>query len=77
MRRFFFDLLMDNVVVLDPGGMIYEHVDTTITVADGMVRHLLLRKDLQDRDVWVRVRDARGREVYRAAVAAEAAEPAG
>ena len=60
MRRFFFDLLVDNVVTIDPGGMVF-----------------VWRDDLRDRDAWIRVRDAGGREVYRAAVWSENVEKVG
>jgi hypothetical protein len=47
-------------------------------VADEMAKHLFVwRDDLRDRDAWIRVRDAGGREIYRAAVWAESAEKAG
>lgn len=77
MHRFFFDLLVGNIVKIDPGGMVFEHAKTTIVVADEMARHLFVwRDDLRDRDAWIRVRDNSGREIYRAAVWAESAERA-
>jgi hypothetical protein len=30
MRRLFVDLLIGNVVMLDPGGMIHEHIGVTV-----------------------------------------------
>ncbi|MCK1278513.1 MULTISPECIES: DUF6894 family protein [Bradyrhizobium] len=78
MRRFFFDLLVDNVVKIDPGGMVFEQARATFVVADEMARHLFVwRDDLRDRDAWIRVRDAGGREVYRAAVWSENVEKVG
>lgn len=63
MHRFFFDLLIGNVVMLDPGGMIHEHVGATMSAADTMARHLFVwRAELRDRDAWIRVRDGRGRD---------------
>ena len=51
MRRFFFDLLVDNVVKIDPGGMVFEQSKATFEVADEMARHLFVwRDDLRDRD---------------------------
>ena len=78
MRRFFFDLLVGNVVKIDPGGMVFEHAKATFAVADEMAQHLFVwRDDLRDCDAWIRVRDDGGREIYRAAVWAESAEKAG
>ena len=78
MRRFFFDLLVGNVVKIDPGGMIFEQSNATFVVADEMARHLFVwRDDLRDRDAWIRVRDNSGREIYRAAVWSENVEKVG
>ncbi|MBR0962680.1 hypothetical protein JQ554_01205 [Bradyrhizobium diazoefficiens] len=78
MHRFFFDLLVDNVVKLDPGGMVFEQARATTVVADEMARHLFVwRDDLRGRDAWIRVRDNIGREIYRAAVWAENEEKVG
>ncbi|WP_027551635.1 hypothetical protein [Bradyrhizobium sp. Cp5.3] len=78
MRRFFFDLLVGNVVMIDPGGMVFERAEATFSAADDMARHLFVwRDDLRDRDACIRVRDASGREVYRAAVWAEHADKQG
>lgn len=78
MRRFFFDLLVGNVVMIDPGGMVFEYTEASIVAADQMANHLFAwRDDLRDRDAWIRVRDAGGREVYRAPVLAESAENVG
>ena len=69
MRRFFFDLLVGNAVVRDPGGMVFEYAEAAISAADGMARHLFVwRDDLRDRDAWIRVRNDRGQEIYRAAI---------
>jgi hypothetical protein len=78
MRRFFFDLLVGNVVMIDPGGMVFEYTEASISAADRMASHLFVwRDDLRDRDAWIRVRDAGGREVYRAPVLAESTEKVG
>ncbi|MBR0971509.1 MULTISPECIES: DUF6894 family protein [Bradyrhizobium] len=78
MRRFFFDLMVGNVVKIDPGGMVFEQANATFVVADEMARHLFVwRDDLRDRDACIRVRDAGGREIYRAAVWSENAEKVG
>jgi hypothetical protein len=69
MPRFFFDLFLEPVVVLDPGGMLFEYVTTVATAADGMARHLFeSRTELRGNGSWIRVRDERGREVYRASI---------
>ncbi|RXH22110.1 MULTISPECIES: hypothetical protein [Bradyrhizobium] len=78
MRRFFFDLLVGNIVKIDPGGMIFEQAGATFVVADEMARHLFIwRDDLRDRDAWIRVRDAGGNEIYRAPVWSECREKQG
>ena len=78
MRRFFFDLLIGNVVMLDPGGMIHEHIEASIAAAERMARHLFIwRMDLRDCGAWVRVRDEQGREVYRTAVWSDSTERKG
>ena len=78
MRRFFFDLLVDNVVKIDSGGMVFKHAKATFVVADEMARHLFIwRDDLRDCEASIRVRDDGGREIYRAAVWAETVERAG
>ena len=65
MRRFFFDLLVGNVVKIDPGGIVFERTKATFVVADEMADHLFVwRDDLRDRDAWIRVRDNSGREIY-------------
>jgi hypothetical protein len=77
MHRFFFDLLVDNVVKVDPRGMVFEHAKATFVVADEMAKHLFVwRDDLRDRDAWIRVRDVGGHEIYRAAIWSESAEKA-
>ena len=78
MRRFFFDLLVGNVVMIDPGGMVFECAETSISAADQMAQQLFVwRDDLRGGDAWIRVRDKGGREVYRAAVWAESTEKVG
>ena len=78
MRRFFFDLLVGNIVKIDPGGMIFEQAGATFIVADEMAKHLFVwRDDLRDRDAWIRVRDAGGKEIYRSPVWAQNAEKVG
>jgi hypothetical protein len=78
MRRFFFDLLVGNIVKIDPSGMVFECAETTFVVANEMASNLFVwRDDLRDRDAWICVRDNSGREIYRAAVWSENAEKAG
>ena len=78
MRRFFFDLLIGNVVMPDPGGLVFERAEATFAAADRMARHLFVwRDDLRDRDAWIRVRDEAGREVYRVAVWSESSDREG
>ncbi|SCB16394.1 hypothetical protein GA0061098_1002116 [Bradyrhizobium shewense] len=78
MRRFFFDLLVGNIVKIDPGGMVFECAEATFVVANEMANHLFLwRDDLRDCDAWIRVRDNSGREIYRAPVWSECAEKQG
>ena len=78
MRRFFFDLVVGNVVKIDPDGMVFEHAKATFVVADEMARHLFVwRDDLRDRNACIRVRDDGGREIYRAEVWSESVEKAG
>jgi hypothetical protein len=78
MRRFFFDLLVGNIVKIDPSGMVFECAETTFVVANEMASHLFVwRDDLRDRDAGICVRDNSGREIYRAAVWSENAEKAG
>jgi hypothetical protein len=72
MRRFFFDLMIGNIVKIDPGGMVFECPEATFVVANEMASHLFVwRDDLRDRDACIRVRNADGREIYRAAVWSE------
>jgi hypothetical protein len=78
MRRFFFDLIVGNIVKIDPGGMVFECPEATLVVANEMASHLFVwRDDLRDRDACIRVRDAVGREIYRAAVWSENADKVG
>src|SRR3954451_15729148 len=72
MRRFFFDLMLGNIVKIDPGGMVFECPEATFVVANEMASHLFVwRDDLRGRDACIRVRDTDGREIYRAAVWSE------
>jgi hypothetical protein len=41
MPRFFLDLFFDRYVVLDPGGMLFEHATSAAAAADEMARHLV------------------------------------
>ncbi|MBR0990644.1 hypothetical protein JQ580_07945 [Bradyrhizobium japonicum] len=78
MHRFFFDLLVGNIVKIDPGGMVFESTEATVVVANEMANHLFVwRDDLRDRNAWIRVRDNSGREIYRAPVWAESGERIG
>jgi hypothetical protein len=78
MHRFFFDLLVGNIVKIDPGGMVFESTEATVVVANEMANHIFVWRDvLRDRNAWIRVRDNSGREIYRAAVWSECAEKQG
>jgi hypothetical protein len=78
MRRFFFDLMLGNIVKIDPGGMVLECPEATFVVANEMASHLFVwRDDLRGRDACIRVRDTDGREIYRAAVWSENVEKVG
>jgi hypothetical protein len=69
MPRFFFDLFLDRVVVLDPGGMPFEFAAGAVAAADKIARHLLAsRPELRRDGSWIRVRDERGKEVYRSTI---------
>jgi len=69
MPRFFFDLLFDQYVVLDPGGMLLECAASAITAADEMARHLAVsRAELRNSGSWIRVRDERRNKVYRSPI---------
>jgi hypothetical protein len=69
MPRFFFDLFFDHYVVLDPGGMLFEHPTGATAAADELARHLLIsRTELRDSGSWIRVRDERRKEVYRSSI---------
>lgn len=69
MPRFFFDLFFDRYVVLDPGGMLFEYPTSAAAAADEMARHLrLARSELRNSGSWIRVRDARRKEVCRSAI---------
>ena len=78
MHRFFFDLLVGNIVKIDPGGMVFECTEATFVVANEMPNHLFVgRDDRRDRNAWIRGRDNSGREIYRAPVWAESGERVG
>jgi uncharacterized protein DUF6894 len=77
MPRFFFDLFHDRYVVLDPGGMSFEHVGRATAAADELARDLLMtRSELRNSGSWIRVRDDAGTELYRAAIDPAAPAPA-
>src|SRR3954453_23680028 len=78
MRRFFFDLMLGNIVKIDPGGMVFECPEATFVVANETASHLFVwRDDLRGRDACIRVSDTDGREIYRAAVWSENVEKVG
>jgi hypothetical protein len=69
MPRFFFDLLFDRYVVLDPGGMSLECAASAQAAADEMARHLVVsRAELRNSGSWIRVRDERRNKVYRSPI---------
>jgi len=75
MPRFFFDLLFDHYVVLDPGGMPFEHATSAAAAADEIARHLVAsRPELRNSGGWIRVRDQRRNEVCRSSINPDAAE---
>lgn len=77
MPRFFFDLFHDRYIVLDPGGMSFEHAAGAIAAADELARDLLItRSELRNSGSWIRVRDDGGAELYRASIDPEAPAPA-
>lgn len=72
MPRFYFDLFFDRYVVLDPGGMLFEHRSGARAAAEQMARHLAnVRAELRDGRGWIRVRDIRRKEVHRLTIDAE------
>jgi uncharacterized protein DUF6894 len=75
MPRFFFDLIFDQYVVLDPGGMLFEHATGAAAAADEMARHLVVsRPELRNSGGWIRVRDQRRNEVCQSSINPDAAE---
>jgi hypothetical protein len=69
MPRFFFDLFHDRYVVLDPGGMSFEHAAGATAAADELARDLLItRSELRNSGSWIRVRDDSGTELHRASI---------
>ncbi|QDW40251.1 hypothetical protein FFI89_025875 [Bradyrhizobium sp. KBS0727] len=72
MPRFFFDLIFDHTIVLDPGGMLFDCRTNAAAAADEMARHLLVsRAELRDSSSWIRVRDERRNEIYRSSIDAD------
>jgi hypothetical protein len=77
MPRYFFDLFHDRYVVLDPGGMTFEHAAGATAAADELARDLLItRSELRNSGSWVRVRDDGGAELYRASIDPQTPAPA-
>jgi hypothetical protein len=77
MPRYFFDLFHDRYVVLDPGGMSFEHAAGATAAADELARDLLItRSELRNSGSWIRVRDDGGAELYRASIDPQAPAPA-
>jgi len=74
MPRFFFDLFFEQVVVLDPGGLLFECPINATAAADELARRLfVLRADLRRSGGWIRVRDERRAEIHRSTIDADAA----
>ena len=72
MHRFFFDLFFDRYVVLDPGGLLFEHKAGARAAARQMARHLAtVRADLLAGRGWIRVRDIGRNEVHRLVIQAD------
>jgi hypothetical protein len=73
MPRFFFDLIYDHYIVLDPGGMLFEYRCNAATAANELARHLFnSRAELRHGRGWIRVRDERRNEIYRSSIDADA-----
>jgi hypothetical protein len=69
MPRFFFDLLFDHHVALDPGGMLFEDPAGAMAAADELARELRTsRTELRTPGSWIRVRDERGKEIHRSSI---------
>jgi hypothetical protein len=66
MPRFYFDLFFDRYVVLDPGGMLFQHKTGARAAAEQMAHHLaIIRSELRNGRGWIRVRDDWRNEVHR------------
>jgi hypothetical protein len=65
MPRFFFDLLGDGDVVLDPGGLPFECAGGAAAAADELAS---ARARLHSSGGWIRVRSQGGQEVHRSAI---------
>jgi hypothetical protein len=66
MARFHFDLFVDRCVILDPGGMLFEHETGARSAAQQMARRLaIVRPELNNGRSWIRVRDAGRHEIHR------------
>ncbi|MGJ4946542.1 DUF6894 family protein [Bradyrhizobium sp. HKCCYLS1011] len=66
MPRFYFDLYFDRYVVLDPGGMPFEHNAGAQVAALQMARDLaIIHSELRNGRGWIRVRDERRHEIQR------------
>ena len=69
MPRFFFDLLIDQRVLSDLGGMSFQHSDSAKSVSDKLAHHLALRRsELRDGNNYIRVRDQAGQEIHRSPI---------
>jgi hypothetical protein len=69
MPRFFFDLLFDLDVVLDPGGLLFARAATAVAAADELALHVPhSRLGRRNSSGWIRVGDQRGNEIYRSRI---------
>ena len=72
MSRFFFDLLFDGKILLDPGGMIFSGTNGAKSAADKLAHHLMIgRAELRGIGSCVRVRNERGEEIHRSPIDSE------
>jgi hypothetical protein len=72
MPRFYFDLYFDRCVILDPGGILFEHETGARAAAEQMAHHLaIVRPELRSRRSWIRARDAKRNEVCRVLIGAD------
>jgi hypothetical protein len=75
MPRFYFDLFFDRYVVLDPGGMLFEHRVGALAAAEQMAHHLaIVRPELANGRGWIRVRDDRRNEIHRLLIGVDFAD---